>query len=54
MRKCATCDHLIIDTEGMTDHELLKTVRQNPDTCLKVDLNQRNIKIISNGILEKK
>lgn len=54
MRKCANCDHLIIDTEFFTDDELLKMVRQNPDTCLKIDLNQDNIKILSNGILGQK
>lgn len=53
-RKCINCDHLIVDTEGMTDDELLKIIRQNPDTCLKIDLNQANIKIVSNGILEQK
>lgn len=54
LRKCANCDHLIVDTEVLTDDDLLKVVRQNPDTCLKIDLNQHNIKIISNGILGQK
>ena len=54
MRKCANCDHLIVDTEVLTDDELLKMVRQNPSTCLKIDLNQQNIKIVTNGILEQK
>jgi hypothetical protein len=54
LRKCANCVHLIVDTEGLTDDHLLKIVIQNPDTCLKIDLNQHNIKIISNGILGQK
>lgn len=54
LRKCANCDYLIVDTKDQTDDELLKMVRQNPDTCFKIDLNQHNIKIISNGILEQK
>jgi hypothetical protein len=54
MRKCANCDHLIVDTEVITDDELLKMVRQNPDICLKIDLNQQNIKIVTNGVLGKK
>jgi len=53
-RKCSNCDHLIIDTEYMSDDELLHLVTQNPDTCLKLDLNQQNLQIISNGILEQK
>jgi hypothetical protein len=54
LRKCANCDHLIVDTEVLTDDDLLEIIRQNPDTCLKIDLNQHNIKIISNGILGQK
>ena len=54
LRKCTICDHSIVDTEGITDDDLLKIVTQNPDTCLKIDLNQFNIKIISNGILGQK
>lgn len=54
LRKCAKCDHLIVDTEIVTDDDLLKMVRQNPNTCLKIDLNQQNIKIVSNGILGQK
>jgi Fe-S-cluster-containing dehydrogenase component len=51
MRKCTNCDHLIVDTESISDEDLLKIVRQNPDTCLKIDLNQHNLKIVSNGII---
>ena len=54
LRKCENCDHLIVDSEGLTDEDLLKIVIQNPNTCLKIDLNQHNLKIISNGILEQK
>ena len=53
-RKCANCDHLIVDTEVLSDDDLVKIVRQNPNTCLKIDLNQHNIKIVLNGILEQK
>jgi hypothetical protein len=53
-RKCSNCDHLIVDTEGLSDDQLLKIVRQNPETCLKIDLNQQNVKIISNGFWTQK
>jgi hypothetical protein len=53
-RKCWNCDHHIIDTQYKSDDELLHLVNQNPDTCLKLDLNQHNLQIISNGILEQK
>ena len=54
MRKCANCDHLIVDTEVLTDDELLKMVIQKPTICLKIDLNQQNVKIVTNGVLGKK
>ena len=54
LRKCANCDHVIVDTEVLTDNEILKMVKQNSDTCLKIDLNQQNIKIVTNGILGQK
>ena len=53
-RKCSKCDHRIIDTQLLTDVELLNMVKENAKTCLKIDLNQHNIKIISNGLLEEK
>jgi hypothetical protein len=46
-RKCTNCNHIIIDTEGITDDELMSTIRKNPNTCFKVNLNQNNIKIIN-------
>ena len=54
LRKCAKCDHLIVDTESLTDDDLMGIIRQNPETCLKIDLNQNNIQIISNAILGQK
>ena len=53
-RKCANCDQLIFDTVFLSDDKLLNIVRQNADTCLKIDINQDNIKIISNGFFEQK
>lgn len=45
-RKCTLCDHLIIDTAHTTDDDLLISLKENPKTCLKIDLNQHNIIII--------
>jgi hypothetical protein len=51
MRKCAVCDRFIVDTALFTDDQLLEMVGQNPDTCLKIDLHQPNLQIISNALL---
>lgn len=53
-RKCSNCESLIINTKYYTDNELLEIIKQKPNTCFKVDLNQHNVKLISNGILEQK
>lgn len=54
LRKCAKCNHLILDTEFLSDDELLNIVKHKPETCIKIDLNQQNIKLISNGSREQK
>lgn len=48
---CDTCKHEIIDTSKVSDNELIEIIKQNSDTCLKIDLSQDNIKIytIYNG-----
>ncbi len=53
-RKCSNCDQLIVDTENLSDDDLLNMIKQNPDTCLKIDLNQNNIKILINGYIVQK
>ena len=45
VRNCKQCNHSIIDTAIIQDHELLEMVKTNPNTCLKVDLNQNNLTI---------
>ena len=53
-RECSKCSHLIIDTAFFTEEELLHALKNNPDTCLKIDLNQHNITIEHYAILGKK
>jgi hypothetical protein len=48
IRKCLNCDHMIVDTGTLKDEQLFEMVRQNPSTCLKIDLNQSNLKIVVN------
>ena len=47
-RNCSNCDRLVVDTKFLSDDELQNMVKQNPNTCLKIDLNQNNLKIIIN------
>jgi len=42
-RLCSRCDHAVVDTSTVPDDVLLDMLHQNPNTCLKVDLNQHNL-----------
>lgn len=43
-----------MDTAELMAEDLLQIVKQNPDTCLKIDLNQQIIKLMANGIWGQK
>ena len=43
---CVQCEHEIIDTKGYSDRELLHVVQSRENCCLKLDLEQENIKVI--------
>ncbi len=51
VRKCTRCSHSIVDTAHLTDQALLEMIQNNPDTCLKIDLLQPNLKIQYNGTM---
>jgi len=45
-RFCDICEHSVIETKEQTDERLLKLLQNDPDTCLKIDFNQDNIRIV--------
>lgn len=49
MRQCSNCESNIVDTAFYNDEQLLSLIKKDKKTCLKVNLNQHNIQIISNG-----
>ena len=51
-RLCTACERSVLDTAFYDDDTLLVLLKKHPDTCLKVNLNQHNIKITPNGFLE--
>ncbi|MDB5004933.1 MAG: hypothetical protein JWQ34_3158 [Mucilaginibacter sp.] len=44
-RLCATCQHQVLDTALLNERDLQRLLQLNPNTCLKVDINQFNITI---------
>jgi hypothetical protein len=45
-RSCAICDKEIIDTENLTDSEIMSFMGNNPNACLKLNFNQENLEIV--------
>ena len=45
-RHCDICEHSVVETKGYTDEALLKLLQNDSSTCLKVDFNQENIRIV--------
>ena len=45
-RFCDICEHNVVETKEYTDEALLKLLQQDPTTCLKLDFNQKNIRIV--------
>lgn len=49
-RFCDSCDRAVHDTEQMTPAEIIRTVKKNPEVCIRIRLSQENIEIkVFNG-----
>ncbi len=46
-RKCLTCNNLVVDTKYLSEEKLVNMVKENPDICIKVDLLQDNIRVVT-------
>ncbi|WP_372364719.1 hypothetical protein [Candidatus Uabimicrobium sp. HlEnr_7] len=46
---CHQCDHTIINTANLTEKELQDIVRKNPEVCVSVSSQQKNV-IIQNNL----
>ena len=44
-RLCDTCDSTVTDSATLTDDQAIAPIEANPDTCLKIDLNQPNLRL---------
>lgn len=46
VRLCDVCDRTITDTAGLRDEEVLSILQQDPSACLRVSLDQENLRVI--------
>lgn len=45
-RLCEACSNKVVDTSFYSEQELSTLLQAKPDTCLKVDLRQENIRFL--------
>ena len=36
--QCSKCDHLVLNTDLMTEKEIVQLLKREPNTCLKINL----------------
>ena len=46
VRLCEACERKITDTAGLRDEEVLSILERDPEACLRVSLNQDNLRVI--------
>jgi hypothetical protein len=44
-RLCTSCQHTVHDTAVLTEAELIQLLEKEPTACLKINLNQDNLRI---------
>lgn len=42
-RLCNSCGKPVLDTQYFSDNELSKLVKENPETCLRINSRQSNL-----------
>jgi len=50
VRRCNICEKSITDTRGLADEVVLKMARNDSTVCLKVDVNQTNIRVVNRNV----
>ena len=44
-KHCEMCDKTIIDTISLSDSEIEKMIHNDPELCVKLELDQENIRV---------
>ncbi len=50
-KECSVCNKTIYNSINMNDQQIVDLVARDPEACLKISLNQNNIKTV--GIYER-
>jgi len=46
-KTCDICQKTIVDTKAMNDQQVVDLMSGDPEACLKVSPNQKNIKVVN-------
>ncbi len=46
-RFCEICESNVVETNSMTDDDVFELLQKNPDTCLKIDMDAKNIRMVN-------
>ena len=46
-RTCQFCKKEVVDTQFLADRELAELLKQAPETCLMLNLDQQNLRVIN-------
>ena len=49
-RYCNICEKNIIDTDNLSDNAVINIVKSNPEVCLKISMDNQNIRIINHEL----
>jgi len=53
-KHCKICDKTVVDTNFLADEEIEELIKKNPELCVKLELDQDNIRVtLDNNIQEK-
>ncbi|HIN95768.1 MAG TPA: hypothetical protein EYN03_08990 [Planctomycetes bacterium] len=47
---CSICDKEITDTSNLTDQDLLEMTKRDAGICLKIDLDQANLRVVTHDL----
>jgi hypothetical protein len=50
VRRCQKCERPITDTADLADNDVLAIVRTDPSACLKVSLDQANLRVVYHDV----
>ena len=52
-RHCKMCDKTVVETKYLTDGDIKEMIEKDPELCVKLELDQDNIRVTIHNILQE-